>query len=317
MSQLRYVSVFAGLGGFDRGFDRAGLSPVMQVEVNKHRRAVLAHNWPTVPRRDDVQLVHGSDLPDHEVLAGGFPCQGTSGGAPHRLGLADPRSRLFWEFARLVDEAQPRWFVIENPPSFKRGAVGERDFTAAIQHLAQLRYGLAYRVVDAADLGSAQRRLRILIVGHRGDDCGPATRVLADPEDGGIDLGLDHSRRRPAGRLAVARGPEQPRWYRKSRNPRSSTTDYATYLTGPAQEYANTLTGNDSGFSVRQKHLVMHGDQLRVLTLTEWERLQGFPDGWTASMPQTARFDALGDAMNVHMASWLGHRLAAVHNSLT
>ncbi len=312
---LRYISLFAGIGGFDRAFDDCGMQPVEQVEFDEDRRNILAANWPHVPRRNDVRHISGSSLPAHDVLVGGFPCQGTSSGQRNRLGLADKRSRLFWEFARLIEEAQPQWFIIENPLGFKRGPVGQRDFGTALHHLAQLRYGVAYRVVDARHLGSAQRRNRILIVGHRGDDTGPATRVLADAAGSSGSAGCDHAAQGTTGRLASARGPEQARWYRKARNAQGDW-DFSTYVTGPEQEYANTLAGNDHG-GVRQRHLVLHGDRARVLTLTEWERLQGFPDGWTETIPTPKkRANALGDAMNVHMARWLGRRLVAAHNSL-
>lgn len=66
--------------------------------------------------------------------------------------------------------------------------------------------------------------------------------------------------------------------------------------------------------ATRQTHLVLHDDgRMRTLTLGEWERLQGFPVDWTASMPTSQRYSALGDAMNVDMARWLGRRLKAIH----
>lgn len=79
---------------------------------------------------------------------------------------------------------------------------------------------------------------------------------------------------------------------------------------------ANTLTGFDRGPATRQTHLLRQHGRLRTLTFTEWERLQGFPDGWTAGMPDGERYQALGDAMNVPTARWLGQRLLAVDTQL-
>lgn len=78
-------------------------------------------------------------------------------------------------------------------------------------------------------------------------------------------------------------------------------------------EHANTLTGFDGGGPLRQTHLVAQGGRVRTFTPTEWERLQGFPDGWTASMPASARWTALGNAVHTGTAEWLARRLAAVH----
>lgn len=88
------------------------------------------------------------------------------------------------------------------------------------------------------------------------------------------------------------------------------------YETWVNDGYANTLTGFDAGAATRQTHLLLQAGRLRTLTLTEWERLQGFPDGWTQGIPDSARFTALGNAMHVGMATWLGQRLLAVHESL-
>ncbi len=81
-------------------------------------------------------------------------------------------------------------------------------------------------------------------------------------------------------------------------------------------EFANTLTGFDGGGATRQTHLVMQDGRLRTLTLTEWERLSGFPDGWTDTMPDSERYAALGDCFHVDTAEWLGHQLRTVHESV-
>lgn len=75
---------------------------------------------------------------------------------------------------------------------------------------------------------------------------------------------------------------------------------------------ANTLTGFDGGGPARQTHLIAQQGRVRTLTHTEWERLQMFPDGWTEGLPDSARFTALGNAMHVGMAEWLGRRFASV-----
>lgn len=80
--------------------------------------------------------------------------------------------------------------------------------------------------------------------------------------------------------------------------------------------YANTLTANDGPSPTRQKHLIAQGGRVRSLSPIEWERLQGFPDNWTAPMGYTARYDALGNAMHVGMAEWLGRRLVKVHTTI-
>lgn len=317
---LTYASIFAGIGGFDAGFDRAGMTPTCQVELDPHCRTILAAHWPSTPRTEDVRDTTAADLGTPDVVAGGFPCQDTSIAAPHRAGLDGARSHNFFHFTRLVDEAgrlidatRPRWAVIENPVGLLRSN-GGRDMERVAGTLADIGYGWAYRVVDTGGTGP-QRRRRVLIVAHRGGDPRPARQVLADPDTGWEGAGQSHpGGRREPGRpsphgVASGHDAELIVW-RKSRRPRSSS-DYATWLD---DGQANTLTGFDSG--TRQTHLIAQGGRLRRPTLTEWERLQGFRDGWTAGVPDSARFTALGNAMHADAAAWLGGRLAAVDAAL-
>lgn len=76
------------------------------------------------------------------------------------------------------------------------------------------------------------------------------------------------------------------------------------------------FAGIGGGGPARQAHLIRQAGRLRTLTLTEWERLQCMPDGWTEGIPTSARYTALGNAMHVGMAEWLGNRLVAAHTNL-
>lgn len=316
---MKYASIFAGIGGFDLAFDHLGMTPTAQVEVNKHRQKILARHWPDTDRGDDVRTVNGSDLGRPDLIVGGFPCQQTSSAAPHRTGLDGHLSSMFWEFhrlideyARLVDASNPRWVVIENPVGLLTSRGGD-DMAAVVRALEDLGYGWAYRVVDGRYLGTAQRRQRVLVVGHRGGDARPAWQVLADPDRGGTSAGQPDPTGRTGGRSPVALSTQDDGRgliFRKSRRPRSNT-DYATWV---PDDYSNTLTGFDAGN--RQTNMVIQNGRPRFLTLTEWERLTGFPDDWTAGLPESARYQAIGDAMHVGMAEWLGHRLLNVHTSI-
>ena len=103
--------------------------------------------------------------------------------------------------------------------------------------------------------------------------------------------------------------------FRKSARARAAL-DKGGYETWVPAEHTNTLTGFDGGLPTRQTHLLLQDGRVRTFTLTEWERLQGFPDGWTAGMTDANRYSALGDAMLVPMAEWLGRRLMSVNATL-
>jgi DNA (cytosine-5)-methyltransferase 1 len=179
---LTGVSLFAGIGGFDLAMQRQGVKVVASVEIDKKCQEVLAHRFPESKIFDDVITVKGSDLiaagftPRTGIITGGFPCQDLSV-AGKRAGLAGARSGLFWEIARIVDETQTEYFVIENVPGLLSSNNGA-DFGVVIGTMADLGYSLGWRVLDAQHFGVPQRRKRVFIVGRRGADSTSPAEIL-------------------------------------------------------------------------------------------------------------------------------------------
>lgn len=203
---MRFGSLFSGVGGFDLGFERAGMECVWQAENNKHALQVLANHWPNVKRYEDVKDV-GRKSETVDLICGGFPCQDLSV-AGKRAGLAGERSGLWFEFRRIIEELAPTWVVIENVPGLLSSNKG-RDMAILLGGLAQLGYGWAYRVLDSQYHGVAQRRRRVFIVGYFGD-ARVAAKVLFEPESRDWDStprrekGQGHTR--VAGTLASSGG---------------------------------------------------------------------------------------------------------------
>lgn len=180
MTDLTLVELFAGIGGFSAGFERAGVKTVAAVEIDQAARRVFSRHFPEAAMFDDVTKVGGDDLrsvgfiPERGILTGGWPCQDISL-AGQRSGLDGERSGLFSEVVRLLTELQPRWFVLENVPNLL-SINGGRDMGAVVGALAECGYGLSWRVFDASGFGVPQRRRRIFFVGHFGDGGGSVPR---------------------------------------------------------------------------------------------------------------------------------------------
>ena len=120
---LTFGSLFAGIGGFDLGFERAGMQCKWQVEIDDYANRVLQKHWPDVHRERDIRECGSHNLSPVDVICGGFPCQdirvANTGSAK---GLDGDRSGLFFDAVRVVDELQPRIVVMENVPAiFTRG----------------------------------------------------------------------------------------------------------------------------------------------------------------------------------------------------
>lgn len=175
---LTGVSLFAGVGGFDLAMERQGVKVVANVEIDKACQAVLAKRFPDATQFNDVSTVTGKDLinagftPSSGIITGGFPCQDLSV-AGKRAGLDGARSGLFWQIARLVEETQTEWFILENVPGLLSSNSG-KDFGVVLGTMADLGYSVGWRILDAQYFGVPQRRKRVFIVGRRSTSDGIA-----------------------------------------------------------------------------------------------------------------------------------------------
>lgn len=215
---MTFGSLFTGIGGFDIGFETAGMKCAWQVEIDKTCQSVLKRHWPNVKRYDDVKKCGQRNLEPVDVICGGFPCQDLSV-AGRREGLAGEQSGLWFEFHRILEELRPQYAVIENVPGILSGcgcttcqAVGRiirihkrirrreggrpcalcvagkrmlashsgRNLAIVLQGLVELGYGVAYRVFDAQFFGVAQRRRRVFIIGSFGT--GSTSQILFERE---------------------------------------------------------------------------------------------------------------------------------------
>jgi DNA (cytosine-5)-methyltransferase 1 len=162
-------------------------------EIDPFARALLAHHYPDTPNWGDMtRYKDWPDATDVDVLCGGTPCQSFSV-AGRRGGLDDPRGNLMLVFGAIAAKYRPRWLVWENVPGVL-SSNGGRDFGVFLWMLAQLRYGFAYRILDAQYFGVAQQRRRVFVVGCLRDWRGAAA-VLFERQS----LRWDTAPRRQAG----------------------------------------------------------------------------------------------------------------------
>ena len=301
---MRVGSLFAGIGGFDEGFRRAGMTTVWMVEIDPWCRRVLARHFPEAQLFEDVRAVGRDELEPVDLICGGFPCQDLSV-AGRRAGLAGERSGLFFEFARILDELRPRWVVIENVPGLLSSNRG-KDMGTVLWTLGELGYGWAYRVLDAQYFGVAQRRRRVFIVGCLGD-AASAVQVLFEPES----CERDTPPRRTAGRVAAAL-PASGAGTSRTGNERTEVS----FLVAPTLSTKNEVASSSTQRQRWMEQSAAMFGAVRRLTPRECERLQGFPDDWTLidgdKTPDAPRYRALGNAVAVPVAEWVGRRIMLV-----
>lgn len=297
---LRVASFFAGIGGFDLGFERAGMRTVWQCEIKPFCLDVLERHWPGIPRGTDIRLVQPQEIPEADLWAGGFPCQDISlARMGPRNGLQGSQSGLFFEFARLLEARRPKIVILENVAGLLSSNEG-RDFGLVVRTLADLGYGVAWRVLDSRYFGVPQSRTRVFIVGYLGDPQAAAS-VLFEPECGDRDSEKSRS------------------------NGTKSVSPFAVSVGDPQRGFVKKLahclyaeSARHTGTDWSRNYVSYPEGEVRRLTPLEAERLQGFPDGWT-DLPESihdpdkldsARYHAAGNAVTVNVIEWIGQRIA-------
>lgn len=176
---MKVGSLFAGIGGFDLGFERAGFHVAWCVEIDKNARAVLARRFPKARILDDVTKVDPHNLETVDVICGGFPCQDLSV-AGKRAGLAGERSGLFHDAMRIVRTLRPRLLVLENVPGLLSSNRG-LDFATVLREVGEgwNCEEVAWRVLDSQFFGVAQRRRRVFVVAVGHSRIGCAEEILS------------------------------------------------------------------------------------------------------------------------------------------
>lgn len=325
----RYISLFSGAGGLDIGLERAGLKPVSLCEIEKVFCETLVHNqgWLHCDGHaylDNAKIIQGDvrdlrkrDLCSGEqvsVVVGGPPCQAFSSSGK-QLSVLDPRGALVSEFCRIVDEIKPKMFLFENV----RGLVTARDRRGepggVIVELTRILEGLGYScragLLNAADFGAYQRRVRCFILGSRKGQAPDFPEATFDKEPGlfgapwntlraflqGYADGDDTQYVRPTETLcrqlraipdgSGIRSPGRAEATRPGGHWGYRQGTFIADLDTPAR----TVTGSASQDWVRWK------GELRRLTFQEVKLLQGFPADWYVKGSKAQQFKQIGNAV--------------------
>jgi DNA (cytosine-5)-methyltransferase 1 len=160
---MRVASFFAGIGGFDLGFERAGMRVVFHCEIDPFCQQILKRHWPKVPLHDNITTLLPTAIPASELWCAGWPCQDLSYGNTERKGLAGERSGLFFTFMDLVKEVRPTWLVMENVPGLLSAEQGTA-LEAIIDTLEENGYLGGWISCNALHTGLPHYRDRVFFI---------------------------------------------------------------------------------------------------------------------------------------------------------
>ena len=321
-----FGSLFAGVGGFDLGMERAGWECKFQVEWDKHCRTILDRHWSDVEKWSDIRNVDGRFLPPVDCIIFGSPCQDLSIGKANRAGLGGERSGLFHEAMRIIKEMRdatggvfPRYSIWENVKGALSSNQG-RDFGSALNSMVecgavQLEWGL----LDAKWFGVSQRRKRIFVVGiydpsaitRSGSEILPIARSVQRDSEKGNKARKETATDTPRSFIKVVRSGKRlddgslpaEVWREEETVPTLTQFEGSeklshTVLFHNSYRDGVRLLGEQSmtlsaimGTGGGNTPMLATSEVVRRLTPLECERLQGFPDDhtrWTADGKQVA-----------------------------
>ena len=313
---MKFIELFAGVGGFRYGLEKASdkFKIVWANEIDRYACQIYRKNYGGGELYEgDITKVKTDDIPDHDLLCAGFPCQSFSI-AGRRRAFLDTRGTLFFEIARICREKKPRYILLENVKGLLSCESGG-TFQTILKVLSDIGYILQWQVLNSKNFGVPQNRERVFIIGHLRGTRRPEVFPIGESHQRDIVPQKETQGKRERIRSEVA-STLAKRDYKGGNNliqvhnmqPRSPNRPSLKYSSGGSGHLSREDTAYclDSG---RTNAVEFKDMEIRRLTPTECERLQGFPDGWTEGVSDTQRYKCLGNAVSTPVITEIGKRL--------
>jgi site-specific DNA-cytosine methylase len=265
---MRVSSFFAGIGGFDLGLERAGMNVVFQCELDPFCQQILKRHWPHVPLHDDITTLKPATIPAADLWCAGWPCQDLSTANTERAGLSGKRSGLFFTFMDLVREVRPAWLVMENVPGLLSAEQGTALETV-IDTLEANGYLGGWVSCNAVDSGLPHHRDRVFFIASFRSE--RAYHFFTDSSELSGDTCENRAKRKLDPIFVKSLSETIRLWYNVA------VASGIPWQKASAPRYAPKLEDIKAAIQTDRYSVA------RNLTWTEWERLMGFPPGWTVA----------------------------------
>ena len=315
MEKLKVASLFCGCGGTDVGllgnFDFLGkhyasnnMEIVYANDIDDNACRIFEENFGIKPDNRDIRQINSNELPDFDILTGGFPCQSFSIIAqnPKRLGVKDDRGKLFFEMCRILRDKQPKCFIAENVKGLLT-ANQKSAFPLIMEEFKNSGYDVKHMVLNSANYGVPQKRERVIIVGFRKDlhiDFTFPDQVITDedlfePLKKVIDNTVDE------------------KYYFSERAVEGMMKKREKMNKGRAQDIekpCNTVGAHLAKVSLNSTDpVLMNGNRYRRFTPREVARIQSFPEKFELVGSESAQYRALGNAIPPVMIWYVANKV--------
>jgi len=323
METLKVASLFCGCGGTDVGlignFDFLGkhygsnnMEIVYANDIDSNACAIFEKNFGITPDNRDIRTVASDEIPQFDILTGGFPCQSFSIVAqnPPRLGIKDDRGMLFFEMCRILREQQPKCFIAENVKGILT-ANKKAAFPLILQEFENSGYDVKYTVLNAAEYGVPQKRERVIIIGFRKD-----LKINFDfPEP------IINSETQYEALKSVIETDVDEKYYFSDRAVAGMMKNRESMNKGRAQDITkpcNTVGAHLAKVSLNSTDPVLLVDgRYRRFTPREVARIQSFPENFKLIGSEGAQYRALGNAIPPVMFWHIAKKVSELLNDCT
>lgn len=303
MERLKVASLFCGCGGTDvgllGGFDFLGkhyaenqIDIVYANDIDDNACNMFKENFGITPDNRDIREISADEIPDFDILTGGFPCQSFSIVAqnPKRLGVKDDRGKLFFEMCRILRERQPKCFIAENVKGIltanKKGA-----FPLIIKEFENCGYDVEYDILNSASFGVPQKRERVIIVGFRKD-----LNIKFIFPKAEIEAADNYTPLK-----TVIENCVEEKYYFSQKAVAGMMRKRAAMNKGRAQDIekpCNTVGAHLAKVSLNSTDpVLMVNGRYRRFTPREVARIQSFPESFKLVGSESAQYRALGNAI--------------------
>lgn len=313
--EFTFIDLFAGIGGIRIPFQELGGKCVFTSEWDKFAQKTYRVNFGEEPQ-GDITKIDAKDIPDFDVLLGGFPCQPFSQ-AGLKKGFSDTRGTLFFEIERIIQEKRPKAFLLENVKQL-RGHDKGRTLKVILEHIDALNYYVKAEVLRAGDFGVPQNRERIYIVGISKDhynlpdgyDFEFPTPTYEKTRLGDI---LEHN---VDDKYTIS----DALWdghQRRKKEHQEKGNGFGYSLFNDESEYANTISARY--YKDGSEILIDQGEgkNPRKLTPRECARLQGFPEEFIITVSDTQAYKQFGNSVAVPVIRAVAKRIIEEMNTLS
>jgi len=287
---MKFIDLFAGIGGIRLPFDELGYKCVFSSEWDKHAQETYNYNFLEIPY-GDITKIDPKDIPSHDIILAGFPCQPFSM-AGKQLGFNDTRGTLFFNIAQIAEYHKPRVLLLENVKRLKSHD-GGKTFAVIINALKELGYNIFSQVLNAKDFGVPQNRERIYIVAIRDLDkfefpIPPKVKTkVGDILEKGVSKKYTISNKLWAGHQ------------RRKKKHAKNGNGFGYSIFGVNDKHTSTISAryykDGSEILIKKKGK----SNPRKLTPREAARLQGFPETFIIHPSDTQAYKQFGNSVAV------------------